>query len=78
MRECMRTMSYADSGLWRLFPLNNNPNSLPTLLAEMCPRSVVEGGADQTGGGAEGPPCIKIGYSSRLVPGAEKGLPAMY
>ena len=39
---------------------------------------VVEGGADQTGGGGVvDPPCIKIGYSSRLVPRAEKGRPAM-
>ena len=29
------------------------------------------------GGGLEDPPCIKIGYSSRLVPTAEKGHPAM-
>ena len=58
MRECMRTMSYADSGLWRLFPLNNHPNSLPTLLTEMCPRSVVEGGADQTGGGGGSRPSM--------------------
>ena len=37
---------------------------------------VVRVGADQTGGMVD-PPCIKIGYSSRLVPRAEKGLPAM-
>ena len=30
------------------------------------------------GGGVEDPPCIKIGYSSRLIPRAEKGPPAMY
>ena len=40
--------------------------------------TVVEAGADQTGGGVRDPPCIKIGYSSRLVPRAENGLPAMY
>ena len=42
--------------------------------------TVVEGGADQVGGGGgvEDPPCKKIGYSSRLVPRAEKGPPAMY
>ena len=43
----------------------------------MLNRIVVEGGADQTGG-PEDPPCIKIGYSSQLVPRAEKGLPAIF
>ena len=39
---------------------------------------VVDGGADQVGGGLEVPPCIKIGYSSRLGPRAEKGPPSLY
>ena len=30
------------------------------------------------GGGVGDPPCIKIGYSSRLVPRSEKGPPPMY
>ena len=30
------------------------------------------------GGGVGDPPCIKIGYSSRLVPRAEKGPQPMY
>ena len=38
---------------------------------------VVRVGADQTGGAVD-PPCIKIGYSSRLETRAEKGRPAMY
>ena len=51
-------------------------------LSEMCETkkvlvSVIEAGVHQVGG-MEDPPCIKIGYSSRLVPSAEKGLPAMY
>ena len=37
---------------------------------------IVDVGVAQTGCG--GPPCIKIGYSSRFVPRAEKGPPAMY
>ena len=48
----------------------------------MIDTSVVDVGADQTGGGGGwgvgDPPCIKIGYRSRLVPRAEKGPPAMY
>ena len=40
---------------------------------------VVDAQTDQTGGGGmEGPPCIKKGYSSRLVHRAEKGPPALY
>ena len=31
-RECMRTMSKENCGLWGPFPLNITPNSLPTLL----------------------------------------------
>ena len=38
---------------------------------------VVDVGADQVVG-LEVPPCIKIGYSSRLVPRAERGPPAMH
>ena len=42
---------------------------------------VVRVWADQTGvggGKVEDPPCIKIGYYSRIVPRSEKGHPAMY
>ena len=42
MRECMRAMSPANSGLGGLFPPNITPNSLPTLLPKMCPRSVLK------------------------------------
>ena len=42
MKECMRTMSSANSGLWGPFPLNITPNSLPTLLPKTCPRPGVK------------------------------------
>ena len=43
----------------------------------MLIRLVVEGGVDQTRG-PEDPPCTKISYSSKLVPRAAKGLPAIF
>ena len=41
-------------------------------------RWVVRVWAEVVGGGVGDPPCIKIGYSSRLVPRAEKGPQPMY
>ena len=42
MRECTRTITWANSGLCGPFPLKFTPNSLPTLLPKLCPISVLQ------------------------------------
>ena len=42
IRECLRVIFQATSGLWSPFLHNINPNSLPTLLTKMCPMSVLK------------------------------------
>ena len=42
MRECMRTLSSANSGMCGLFPPNISPKSSATILPQMCQKSALK------------------------------------